>query len=194
MTSHYAFPVMYVKKSMIDILRTRLEEPEVIEFYGFIDLKGVLNENSKIYVNETLLEYCDFELPDFEEYIEIIYDKAIGLAIDPIENKTVVDVIIANPQKNKFVLVKRNTDVIVIEARGRKVHALVREGDVVKENSRVFYIITKKYEVRVIRSPIKGIVMYIGEIVPSIPQRFVMVIVSEHSIRELKQSPRCRAH
>ncbi|HID80217.1 MAG TPA: DUF2118 domain-containing protein [Ignisphaera sp.] len=185
------FPRAYVRSKDIPQIQNRSTESEVTALYGIIDVSKVINENKRLYIDTSRGEFCEHGLEGFEEFIEIMYNYVLGLIIDPVNGEVLFDFVIENPRKKVTVFVPRGVKVVVIEARGKAVHSLVEEGDEVVEQTKVFYITTRKYEVRVVRTPVRGVVVHIGEIVQSIPQTLVMVIADANSVRWLRRSDRC---
>jgi len=172
-------------------IQNRSLESEVTALYGVIDVSKIVNESKRLYIDTLKGEFCEHYLEGFEEFIELMYNYVLGLVIDHVNGEVLFDFVIENPRKSVTVLIPRGVKVVVIEARGKAVHSLVEEGDEVSEQAKVFYIITRKYEVRVVRTPVRGVVVHIGEIVQSIPQTLVMVIADASSIRWLRRSDRC---
>ncbi|MEM4691100.1 MAG: DUF2118 domain-containing protein, partial [Desulfurococcaceae archaeon] len=72
-----------------------------------------------------------------------------------------------------------------IEIRGYEPVILVREGDFVTKNSSIAYIVTKKREVRNIKSSIDGYVVLIVEIFWEKPERYVLAVVDKNEFRQI---------
>jgi len=185
------FPRAYIRNRDLPRIQWRSLNSEVMALYGTVDVSKVVNGNKRLYIDILKGEFCEHDLEGFDEFIELMYNYVIGLIIDHVNGEVLFDFVIENPRKNVTVFIPCGAKVLVIEARGKAVHSLVEEGDEVNEQTKVFYIITRKYEVRVVRTPVRGVVVHIGEIVQSVPQTLIMVIADASSVRWLRRSDRC---
>ncbi len=124
-----------------------------------------------------------------EEFIEIVYERVLDYIIDIGMNKVVLDLAIYSPNRNILLYIKAGSKVEIIEVMGKKVYPLVSEGDSISFGDKLFYIVTNKNEVRVIKSYVKGIVVFLGEVFSNGIQREVMAVIKEGEVHELT---RCR--
>lgn len=185
------FPRAYVNYRDLDKLRERSTHPDVLSLYGALNIEQLINTKIKLYVNIDGGEFCEHALGGFTEFVELMYNYVLGLAMDLVEGRVLLDIVIENPRKRSLILVPQGTKVTIVEARGKAVHALVEEGDVIDEGTKLFYVTTRKFEVRVVRAPVKGVVVHIGEVLQSIPQTLAMVIADGSSIKWLRRSDKC---
>jgi len=125
------------------------------------------------------------------KFVEILYNRLVDIALDLVKGITTMGILIYAPTSREYLFVSKNANVKLIEAAGASVIPLVREGDKVSERDRVFYILTRKREVRSIRAGTRGIVVYVSDIVPSVPMKYVMMIVGEENVRRFKFVPLC---
>ena len=185
------FPRAYIRNRDLPQIRNRSLESEVMALYGVVDVSKIVNEDKRLYIDALRGEFCEHDIEGFDEFVELMYNYVLGIVVNHINGEVLFDFVIENPRKNFTVFIPRGVKVVVIEARGKAVHSLVEEGDEVDEQTKVFYITTRKYEVRVVRTPVRGVVVHIGEVVQSIPQTLVMVIADVSSVRWLRRSDRC---
>ncbi len=74
------------------------------------------------------------------------------------------DVLICNERIGKCELITKGSNVVCIEVQGHQVYMLKDELSSVKEGDKLAYIVTNKGEVRVVRSPYKGLIALIDEV------------------------------
>mgnify|MGYP000368428008 CR=1 FL=1 len=118
-------------------------------------------------------------------FSKIIYEQALSKVVD-VYSSTIKSSFIIQTPDNKLLLVERNTKANLIDVKGWKIALQVKEGDVVRPRQRVALVLTKKYEVRSIRSSSKGVVVYIGWVYEERPERYIIVVVNSDDIRELR--------
>ncbi|MEM4695447.1 MAG: DUF2118 domain-containing protein, partial [Ignisphaera sp.] len=95
------------------------------------------------------------------------------------------DIAILIPKQNRVLHISKNTHIEIIEISGKHVYPLVDVGSNISRNSKLCYIVTKKYEVRSIKSDVDGIVIYVGEAFLGKEQTIYIIIVNEDKIHEL---------
>lgn len=143
-----------------------------------------INEKQCIYVNKSLKHFCEVQRNGYIRYVELLYDEVANLVMD-LENKRVrYDLLILRPGSHEALLADRGVAIESVEVRGRKVFPIVDIGHSVFEGSKLCYAITRKYEVVVVRSPVKGTILYIGEtFLGGEPATLIVIIGEKHVIR-----------
>jgi len=153
-------------------------------------LDKLLNMRSRVYVDLVSGTFCSQAMDSGnEEFVEIVYEKVLGYIIDMELGKIVTDTAIYCPNRDVLLYIKADSDVKIIEAKGKRIYPLVSEGDRVSFGNKLFYIVTGKNEVRVIKSDVRGVVVFIGEVFSNGIQQEVMTIIEEGEVREFT---RCR--
>ncbi len=173
----------YVRASIEDV--KRLYDPTYFPSGVVINLEEVLNEKRRIYVDLRNGKFSYNPIEGFEEYVEILNNYVVGIAIDPVEAMAKLDMAVIYGDKGYGI--RKGTKVVLLEAKGKGVYPLINEGEEVSKGQRVFYVVTGKYEVRVIRSPCEGILLVISELIPSELQVFRAVLVSKHDVIGLER-------
>ncbi len=175
------FPHAYVRKSSLNELRSRMSWIQLPLEVALSDLNNFVNEKKRLCLD---LERGEAYEDDCEDpFVEIMYNVVPGLVVDLVEKRTATD--LAIELGNEVLYLERGTELEIVEASGKRVCPLIKEGDGVEEGQRIFYIVTGKLEVRVVRSKTRGVAIYVGEVVPSELQRYVAVIVDGSRIRKL---------
>uniref|UniRef100_A0A7C2FXX0 DUF2118 domain-containing protein n=1 Tax=Thermosphaera aggregans TaxID=54254 RepID=A0A7C2FXX0_9CREN len=116
----------------------------------------------KVFVNtpfEKLLEYMDLETPCFLRDVIIIYKEEAG--------------------GYKGILVEKKKKLYLLEASGSTIAVSKREGETVEPHEKIGYIITNKREVRVIKAPLKGILLAVIDLTWEKPEKVIMVFTGE---------------
>jgi len=157
---------------------------------GFVKSEETINHTTgrKIYVNRTTNTYSWKYCENCEIFIEVIYDYLHLYTVDSLNNIVIRDFAVIFPKRRKGFLITKGTKVLIIEARGYRVLPLVREGENVKNNQKIAYIITKKREVRTIRCPANGLIIYISSPPNEIPEKYIFVITGENNVSELMET------
>ncbi len=114
---------------------------------------------------EDVFNYLDLPGSQLCRDVIVLYDKDNGLY--------------------RGIYLSRNVKLRLIEIRGYEPVILVREGDFVTKNSSIAYIVTKKREVRNIKSSIDGYVVLIVEIFWEKPERYVLAVVDKNEFRQI---------
>ncbi|MEM0371237.1 MAG: DUF2118 domain-containing protein [Ignisphaera sp.] len=153
--------------------------------YGTLNLDTYINEDRYIYVSEDSASFCNNQYDGYEKYVEIVYEKVMGSVIDFYDKRIVCDIAILIPKQNRVLHISKNTHIEIIEISGKHVYPLVDVGSNISRNSKLCYIVTKKYEVRSIKSDVDGIVIYVGEAFLGKEQTIYIIIVNEDKIHEL---------
>jgi len=112
---------------------------------------------------------------------ENIHDEVLDLESGIIKKS----IIVYMPWKDKYYIVERGVRSALIEAKGYEVFFNIREGDKVKEKDKIGYVVSKKFEVRTIRSPVDGVIALISQDVTS-RNKYILSVVGEEFVREIK--------
>ncbi|NPA96560.1 MAG: DUF2118 domain-containing protein [Crenarchaeota archaeon] len=173
----------YVKASYRDI--EKLYDPTYFPLALSNPLESVLNPNCRVYVDRSKKVFSYRRLNSCEEFTEILTNFVVGIAIDPIKAVANLDTLAVYGEYGY--LLEKGKSTTVVEARGKSVYPLVKEGSKVAKGERLFYVVTGKHEVRVVRSPIDGVLFAISELIPSEVQVLRAVLVKEHELTMLKR-------
>ncbi|MEM1542304.1 MAG: DUF2118 domain-containing protein [Ignisphaera sp.] len=181
------YPSIYVNKLCLSSIENTIKKLNEYNYraYGTLDLDTYINEDKYIYVSEDLSFFCNNQYDNYEKYIEIVYEKVMGSVIDFDEKRIVCDMAMLIPKHNKVLHVPKNTHIEIIEISGKRVHPLVDIGSNISRNSKLCYTVTKKYEVRSIKSDIDGVVIYVGEAFLDKEQTIYIIIAEEGKTHEL---------
>jgi len=151
-----------------------------------------LDRRNRVWVDRDRLLLSETPCRGWAVFSEVLYNRLVDVALDLIGGVFITDVVIFAPSTPSYLFIKRGTEVGIVEASGASVIPLVREGETVEEGNRVFYVITRKKEVRVIRARRRGVVVYVSDIVPSVPTKYLALIVGEELVRRLTAVSACR--
>jgi len=177
---------VYIAESEINDFRSRIEEFSQLVFYSY-DLQDLVNPRKRIYVDEQREVYSHEPFDGARPFIEIVPHTIIGGVIDPVSGVSAITFVVEYADRGEAVLVPRGTKTFIIEARGKRVYQLVEEGSEISPGDKVFYIVTGKYEVRVVRSAVGGVLVHISELVPSKVQTLRAVVVPREQCRRLRR-------
>lgn len=119
--------------------------------------------------------------------MEVVYEKLINF-IDLENMKTLCSLLVFKPNHNEVYMIDRNVSVEVVKIQGKHVFPLVDIGHAVFEGSKLCYVVTKKYEVRVVKSAHRGVVFYVGETFPEKGPTTHIIIVGEDDVIKLTRS------
>ncbi len=92
------------------------------------------------------------------------------------EGRLTRDYIICNERKDKCLKVGSTDELVQIPVEGTDIFFTVDDCDSVKERDLMAYIITGKGEVRTLRSPIKGDVVLIHEVLGEKRDRYLVIM------------------
>lgn len=178
---------VYVRASREDVVR--LNDVELY-FPTPMSLGDAINEKVKIYVDveRHLYDYEPFDTA--AAYNEILSNYVVGVAVNPVTGLCNFDMVVVyrNGEQERAYLVRAGTRVYIVEGRGHRVYPLVSEGSRIVEGSKLFYILTGKYEVRVVRSPRAGILLLYSELIPYEIQVLRAVMVDEDVLVKLERA------
>ena len=177
---------VYIAESEIDNFRSRIEELSQLISFNY-DFRDLVNPRKKIFVDERREVYSYEPFNDARPFIEIVPHSIVGGVIDPVSGVSAVTFVVEYSDRGEAVLVPRGVKTFIIEARGRRVYQLVEEGSEVFPGDKVFYIVTGKHEVRVVRSAVEGVLVHISELVPSKVQTLRAVVVPREQCRRLRR-------
>ncbi|MEL9939791.1 MAG: DUF2118 domain-containing protein [Ignisphaera sp.] len=166
-----AYPVAYLDEESIKTLATQH------------NLLRYVNPTSRIYINSKRRCFDDKPLQGGDkQLVEIVYEALPELAIDVEKGIVKTSFAIYLPENDQLLYVDTATKAFIIEASGKNVYPLVSEGKVVSEHEKIFYVVTNKFEVRVIRAEVRGIVVYIGDALDSETSKMILIIVGEDNV------------
>lgn len=181
------FPVMYINENCFTDIKNNSNFQNNFLPRLIIDISSYTNEKQSIYVDKENKYFCDTIRNGYMRYIEIMCEGILGLAID-LDRKTLCDLVVLKPKQNEALLINKGTNIEIIEIHKKHVFPLIDIGDKVFEHTKLCYIITKKYEVRSLRSLSKGIVFYIGEVVLGDTPSIIIMIAGEDNIIRITRS------
>ncbi len=116
-------------------------------------------------VYEDILKYIDIAKPVIKRSFIIV--KKYGL------------------DKMSGYLVEYNTIPCLIEIKGYQPYVFISEGDSIEEKDKIGYVVTNKGEVNVIKSPCKGTVVLLINIVWEKPEKYILVVVRKNDTRPI---------
>jgi hypothetical protein len=181
-------PLAFINVKDLDKFKARVIKRDPAKALDPHFLNILLNEKTKIYIDLKLGIFCRSPMKSYdEEFIELLYEGVIDYVIDIESRKILIDLAIYCPNKDLLLYIKSGNAIEIIEAQGKKVHSLVFEGDKIDFGDKLFYVVTNKNEVHVVKSHVKGTVLFIGEVFSNGIQNEVMVIVEEEKIYELSR-------
>lgn len=126
---------------------------------------------------------------NFKRFVELVYERAPDLVFD-LEKKTLLcNCITLKHGHDEALFIGRGSPIEIIEIKGSKTFPLVDVGSYVHRKDKICYVVTRKQEVRVIKSPVDGIVFYIGEVFSEIGQALYIIIVGEDNVIKLTRTP-----
>jgi len=171
------FPQAYIPASALPEALKRLSIYAELTEGVIPNIVESINENKRLWLLEPKSCFIERRADYGVEFVELLYDKVPGVAVDLTSGLVLFDLIIRIGSKG--FLMKAGSRVNVVEVSGYRVFVIVREGDAVAQNDRIAYVLTGKGNVRIIRSPYNGVVVYVGEIIPSTVQRYIILIAGE---------------
>lgn len=161
-----------------------------MENYEFpeVYVEGV---ESNYYIVETSSgEYYFSRKPIGRFFGHIVYEDVVDKAIDLVEAVFKKAVIVVPRYRVKgeleAYLVEKNTRNCLIEVKSIHPYVLVREGDKIDLHDKIAYMVTGKGEVRVYKSPCKGLVLLVVNFPWEKPERYLIVVVGENDIRRIR--------
>jgi hypothetical protein len=176
----HVFPVAYIDYEYVNSLEDKAYLNLIVNFASqiCIDTKRLC-----FYTIKNELSNCE------KRFVEIVYERLPEVAVDLIEGVLKSDIAVFSPALNQVLYVPAKTKVFLIEGKGVNVYPLISEGDKVSEDTKIFYVVTNKLEVRTVRAEVSGIAIYIGDVVESeeAPQKMLCIVVSEANVRRLPQ-------
>ncbi len=151
------------------------------------DPSDVLNERVKVYI-DTARRVYDYEpFEGSSEFVEMLSNYVVGVAIDPTTGTCNFDMAVLYSDRERGYLIRAGTRVYILEGRGYRVYPLIGEGCKIDRGAKVFYVLTGKREVRVVRSPRPGLVLIYSELIPCEIQVLRAVLVDENDLVELER-------
>ncbi len=129
------------------------------------------------------------EPDDRRSFGHILYEDVIDKAIDLVEAVVKKSVIVVPRFKPKGdlegLLVSSNTPCCIIEVKSIQPYVLVNEGDNIEMHDKIAYMVTSKGEVRVYKSPCRGLVLIVANFPWEKPEKYILVVVSEDAVRRI---------
>ncbi len=177
MSENYLYPQIYI--------RFKSEELRNKQFSDIIQQSAIVEIDDKIYEIKDQKELSKVNADQANVYFKVIYEPAYNLFLDLERAEIVRDTIIFLPWTKEYIKIESGTNVELLEISGKKVYLFVREGDKIRYNDKIAYILTGKLEVRTYRSPSEGIVIYITSLSEK-PVKYLLVVVSEAATRKYK--------
>ena len=118
--------------------------------------------------------------------IEVPYEAAGDVILDRAGGRVRCGFLIMWEGSGEGLYIRAGAEAYIIEAVGRRIHSLVSEGDRVVRGSRVAYIYTGKGEVRVLRSDVEGVVVYISQELGSKPEKLLFIVVGGGNVSRVR--------
>lgn len=142
----------------------------------------------RIYINRTTNTYSWSPCKECEIFVEVIYDYLHLYTADRLNNVVIRDFAVIFPTQKRGFLISKDTKISFVEAQGYRVFSLVREGSNVKRGQKIAYVITRKHEVRTIKSPANGLIIYISSPPNEIPEKYIFVITGENNVSRIMEA------
>ncbi len=146
--------------------------------------KYIIRQNDEYY----LVEHGIPENYD-KIYGHILYEDIIEKAIDLLSSKTTKEFIVipkyTGAEEMQAYLVKADINVCLVEVKGISPYVLIDEEDIIDEGDKIALIITGKNEVRVVRSPCKGVPVLIVNFPWEKPEKYIIVVVDKNDVRRI---------
>ncbi len=119
-------------------------------------------------------------------YGKAVYGVLLDEIVDIVAKKTIRSfVVVLPPNYTEALVVPRDAMVEPIPVEGMRTTIVVCEGSKVKVGDTIGYVVTRKYELRHIRSHVKGIVVYIYSSPESKPDRNIVFVAPEEAIHRV---------
>jgi len=122
-------------------------------------------------------------------YGHILYEDIIEKAIDLLSSRTTREFIVipkyTGAKEMQAYLVKADINICLVEVKGISPYVLINEEDIIDEGDKIALIITGKNEVRVVRSPCKGVPVLIVNFPWEKPERYIIVVVDKNDVRRI---------
>jgi len=139
-----------------------------IEFEKYVE-KGKAKTNLVVILPKKRIEMWiskGEEIPDMKNVkilIQKIYDAAHQEIFDLEKGEVKRDCIIIYPDRRTQIRLKKGDKIAIVEAKGYMVQPYAELGNRVFKELRLAAIITKKGEIRYVKSPTRGTVIYVAE-------------------------------
>lgn len=184
------FPVVYVDVKCIDELHNDERFLQYAEQFGLAqNIYSHINEKHFIYIDSNQKLFYAYPKHGSRKFIEITYESTIAIVFDLEKKKSVCATVVLKHGPGWALMIEKGIDVEVIEVRGKQLFTLIDIGQVVYEGSQLCYIVTRKYEVRVVKCPVKGVIFYIGEVFSKEGRTLYIIIVGEDNVTKLTRAP-----
>jgi hypothetical protein len=122
-----------------------------------------------------------------ECYGKAIYGTLLEELVDLVSKRVIRSfIVVLPPDYERALVVDEGKPVEPIPVEGMRTIIDVCEGARVKEGDVLAYIVTRKYELRKVRSHVSGVVVYIYSSPESHPDRNVILVAGEDHVREAR--------
>ncbi len=163
------------------------------ENYAFpeVYLEDEESDIAIIYVNDEYILTRDKEkiMKAEKKYGHILYEDVIDKAIDLVEPRITKEIIVipeyTGSDEMKAYIIPKNTKPCLIEVKGIQPYVFIEELSEIDEKDKIAYTITGKGEVRVTRSPCKGVVVLVVNLPWEKPERYIIVVVRRDELRQI---------
>jgi len=121
------------------------------------------------------------KVPNIENaklFVQKIYDAAHKEIFDLIKGEVEKDCIIIYPDRRTQIRLKSGDKITIVEAKGYMVQPYADIGVRVFKGLQLAAIVTKKGEIRYIKSPVRGTIIYVAELHQK-PQTIIFFIFPE---------------
>ncbi len=161
--------------------------------YSFPELFLENTPSDKYYIIEKNNEYILVEKPrkytGYKRFFgHIIYEEILSYmdSTKPFITKSLIVIPRFNPDEEmKGLLVEKNTSVCLVEVKGVQPYVFPHESEFIEENEKIAYIVTGKGEVRVVKSPCRGIVLLVINLPWEKPEKYILVVVDKDATRQI---------
>ncbi|MEB3851168.1 MAG: DUF2118 domain-containing protein [Desulfurococcales archaeon] len=118
------------------------------------------------------------------------YEAGWGVVFDPVEARVARDFAVVLPWAGgRALYVRAGTPVMLVEAAGRHVNLVAREGSRVRARNVLAYVVTGRGDTRTVRAGVEGVVVYIAWDAGAPHERYAYLIASPADVEELEPEP-----
>lgn len=180
-----SFPVIYVDESCLEEVK---RNPRFLLYNESLDelknLHSLINEKQFIYIDVNNKLFYNSPKNNLRKFVEVVYERAIEFVFNLETRKVSCATATLKPVHKEALYVDSNTDVEIIEVKGNHVFPLIDVGSTVRKGDKLCYAVSRKFEVRVIRSTVRGVVFYVGETyLGEIPALYIVIVGEENVVK-----------
>ncbi|MEM1525671.1 MAG: DUF2118 domain-containing protein [Ignisphaera sp.] len=180
-----SFPVIYVDETCLKEVK---HNPRLLLYNGSLNelknLNNLINEKQVIYIDLNNKLFYDSPKDNLRKFVEIVYERAIEFVFNLETKKVSCAIATLKPEHKEALYVDSDADVEIIEVKGGRVFPLIDVGSGVRKGDKLCYAVSRKFEVRVIRSTVRGVVFYVGETYfGEIPALYIVIIGEENVVK-----------